>query len=148
LDWIIANIAVAALAILIDGKLIGELLRGPLVLLLWVPVEALLLSTAGFTPGKWLLGLFVRDAGGGRLSFRAALRRSAGVFAWGLALGSVIGLVTALMAHRRLKKRGATYWDEIDALEVHERDVSAWRVAVAAIVLVLSVIAAALSFAA
>jgi uncharacterized RDD family membrane protein YckC len=148
LDWIVANTAVATLVILADAELGGELVRGPLVLLLWIPLEALLLSTVGSTPGKWLLGIFVRDAGGRRLSFRAALRRSAGVFAWGLGLGSVIGLVTAFIAHRRLTRRGATYWDEVDGLEVHEQDVSSFRVAVAALVLVLSVIAVALSFAA
>jgi uncharacterized RDD family membrane protein YckC len=115
------------------------------ILFLYVPVEALLLSTVGFTPGKWLLGIFVRDAGGRRLSFRVALRRSAGVFVWGLGLVTVIGPVTALIAHRRLKKRGATYWDELDALEVHEEKVSTWRVVIAAAVLAFGVLGVALS---
>ena len=44
--------------------------------LFWVPVEALLISRWGTTPGKALLGLSVRDALGFKLPFRASLRRA------------------------------------------------------------------------
>lgn len=144
-DWIVFGTVVVALSTLVGVGPSGDYLRGPVLLLLWIPVEALLLSTVGFTLGKWLLGIVVQDAGGRRLSFRVALRRSAGVFAWGLALGSAISCVTALIAQRRLRRRGATYWDELDALEVHEVKVRVWRVVTAAIGLALGLIAVALS---
>lgn len=43
-------------------------------LFLWAPLEALLISKWGTTPGKALLGLSVRDAFGVKLSFLSALR--------------------------------------------------------------------------
>src|ERR1051326_6135030 len=43
---------------------------------LWAPLEALLISKWGTTPGKALLGLSVRDPFGFKLSFSASLRRA------------------------------------------------------------------------
>jgi len=43
---------------------------------LWVPVEAALISKWGTTPGKALFGLSVRDAAGRKLSYGSALRWS------------------------------------------------------------------------
>ena len=43
-------------------------------------LEPLCLSTWGYTPGKWLFGLKVRDADGNKLTFSAAFERLAGVF--------------------------------------------------------------------
>jgi hypothetical protein len=44
--------------------------------LLWVPIEAFLISKWGTTPGKALLGLSVRDALGFKLPYSLALRRA------------------------------------------------------------------------
>lgn len=58
-------------------------------LLIWVVValvEPLLLSTWGTTPGKWLMGLELRDYWGKKLSYGAGLQRVGSVFgqAYGL----------------------------------------------------------------
>ena len=57
------------------------LLRFVLCLLGWaleLVLEPLLLCTWGTTPGKWLLGLELRDERGGKLSFSQGLRRTWG----------------------------------------------------------------------
>ena len=50
-------------------------------------LEPLLLSTWGYTPGKWVLGLTVRNAEGGKLRFSQAAARLAGVFCRGEGYG-------------------------------------------------------------
>lgn len=50
-------------------------------------VEPILLSTWGYTPGKWIFGLQVRDEDGGRLSWRDAMQRTWLVFAKGEGYG-------------------------------------------------------------
>ena len=79
---------------------------------LWVPVEALLLSTWGTTPGKWLLRTTVRDSTGNKLKFSTALSRSLYVWAWGLGIGFPYAtLVAALFAYLELQNKGLTRWD-------------------------------------
>ena len=46
--------------------------------------EPLLLTLFGTTPGKAVLGLYVRDADGGRLRYRAAVIRTKKVLEYGL----------------------------------------------------------------
>jgi len=53
----------------------------------WLFLEALLLSTWGTTPGKWLFKTWVADAMGNRLSFMDALSRSFSVWFMGLGFG-------------------------------------------------------------
>jgi hypothetical protein len=139
-DFFVVAFAVAVLLVSLDIGLNHVLLKGTVLLFLSVPVEALLLSKLGFTPGKWLLGVVVRDAEGERLSFRAALRRSAGVWVWALGFGLtslMVALATALMAYRRLRARGATYWDELDSIKVNSAETGVARIVIAAFVIVL-----------
>jgi len=107
--------------------------------LLTIPIEAALLATWGTTPGKALLGVRVRDAGGGKLSFGAALRRAAAVWTFGLMANTII-LVTGLMSWHRLRRHGATYWDALDNHRVDHDDPPGWRISVA-IGIVLVVVA-------
>ena len=46
-------------------------------------LEPLLLSTWGTTPGKWIFGLKVRNAHGGKLTFREAAARLSALFGYG-----------------------------------------------------------------
>jgi len=112
---------------------------GNSLVLLTIPIEAALLATWGATPGKALLGISVRDAGGGKLSFGAALRRAAAVWTFGLAANQSMILVTALMSWRRLRRRGATYWDALDGHRVDHHDVGTWQILVAVVVVVLAI---------
>jgi uncharacterized RDD family membrane protein YckC len=114
-------LVVVPLTVLYEASGIGALdawLRVYL-FLLWIPVEAALLSLWGFTPGKWLFKVSVRSSEGGRLSFAQAHRRAAGVWVWGLgAWLSFVILVVASLALARHRRRGAAYWDELDGFRV------------------------------
>ncbi len=73
--------------------------------------EAMFLSTLGGTPGKWLLGIEVENADGGRLSFRDALWRSLRV--WGSGVGCNLPLVNLVAMSRA--------WRELDSSSVNAR---------------------------
>ncbi len=84
-----------------------------LVMVAWFPVEAVLLTTLGTTPGKALFAMSVRSTDGRLLDFTAALRRSFGVWLMGLGLGiPLVSLITMLVAHDRLVNTRTTRWDE------------------------------------
>lgn len=51
--------------------------------LFWLPIEALLLHYWGTTPGKWIFGIRMESANGGRLSFSAAIGRAWDVLHYG-----------------------------------------------------------------
>ena len=50
--------------------------------LLWAPLEALLISTIGTTPGKAVLGIHIRESDGSKLTFIRALKRSLSFFSF------------------------------------------------------------------
>lgn len=65
------------------GGVLGTLLNGYLSWGLLLVLEPLLLSTWGYTPGKWLFGLVLRDSDGEKLTYGDALRRTVQVFGRG-----------------------------------------------------------------
>ena len=91
--------------------------------LIWVPVEALLLSLFGATPAKWLFGIRVTHPSGEFLSFSEALNRSFLVFVQGVGFGiPFVALFTQLFAYRRLTKTGSTLWDtSVNAVVLHRK---------------------------
>ncbi len=114
-----------------------------LVPFLWLFMEALLLSTWGTTPGKWLLRTWVADAMGKRLTFADALSRSFSV--WFIGLGfdlPVITVITRIVSYCKLKSEGMTSWDrEGRCAVIHER-IGAPRIAVAVLLVVVFVLIA------
>jgi uncharacterized RDD family membrane protein YckC len=81
-------------------------------LLCWIPIDALLLSAFGRTPGKWLLGVSVSCPNGTRPHLGVSLVRALKVAFYGQALNfSVIKLFTLLAGFNRLKNEGITSWD-------------------------------------
>ena len=90
----------------------NQIIAGVILLTLWIPLEAILLSTAGNTPAKWLFGISVKTTDGGNLSFQQALRRSFLAALQGMALGiPFVAFFTQIFAYRRLTKTGTTLWD-------------------------------------
>ncbi len=84
--------------------------------LIWIILEALMLSTLGWTPGKLVLGLRVLDREGRKPTLPAALKRSVLVWAGGLAfgLGMVIPPLTMaqwLFGLWHVQRTGGTLWD-------------------------------------
>jgi len=106
-------------------------------LLLAIPLEAALLASWGATPGKWLLGVKVRDALGAKLRFGQALHRAAAVWTFGVGMNQLVTFATGPLSFRRLRRRGSTYWDELDGCRVDHAEVRGGRVAVAVLIIVV-----------
>lgn len=91
----------------------SNILFGLAILLIWVFVESLLLSSVGVTPGKWLLKTRLVPPLGEKASFGAALSRSVKVWWRGLGIGlPIISIVTLVIARSDLKESGSTTWDK------------------------------------
>lgn len=98
------------------GKNIGEISSNPLILMTqyipWFILEAVLLHYFGSTPGKWLLGLQVRNQDDSKLALSASSRRSLRVFLVGIGMGvSVFSLVCQGVSLLLAKRFGNTMWD-------------------------------------
>lgn len=79
---------------------------------LWVFVEAILLSTVGTTPGKWILNVKLKSNEGKKIKFFDALIRSLHVWSKGLGIGlPFISAITNIASYLQLKKYGITPWD-------------------------------------
>ena len=96
----------------LSGALENQIIGGFFVLTLWIPLEAIFLSTVGTTPARWLFGISVKTANGGKLSFYQGLHRSFLVAFRGMALGiPIVAFLTQIFAYRRLTRTGTTSWD-------------------------------------
>jgi uncharacterized RDD family membrane protein YckC len=109
----------------ISGVLAGHLnlwdyvFRHPILLfgpaLLWIPVEALLLSRIGTTPGKWMLGIRVTDDLGQNLAYWPALKRSSLVLVIGNGFGmptfELLPMIQGVMSWILYRRSGNTLWD-------------------------------------
>jgi uncharacterized RDD family membrane protein YckC len=99
-----------------------------MLLALWVPVETLLISAYGTTPGKALLRIRVTNADGHSLPPGTALERSFQVWMGGLGFGvPLVSLITMVMAYNRLEKQGSTAWDHALGVRVAQRHVGVGR---------------------
>lgn len=75
-------------------------------------LEPLLLSTWGYTPGKWIFGLRVRNAAGEKLSYSAAFARTAGRFARGTGYGlPIYNLVRMYQSYKACGAGEVLDWD-------------------------------------
>jgi hypothetical protein len=91
----------------------------PGTVLLWVPIEAVLLALLGTTAGKALFAIRVTSASGGRPPLGAALLRSIRVAVQGMGLGiSFVMIATWALGYFRLTRSGAAAWDEGAGLRV------------------------------
>jgi uncharacterized RDD family membrane protein YckC len=142
LDGIIASIVILGLWVLIspDSYIKWAYSYGryiSITLIIWTFVEALLLSTWGTTPGKWLLRVKVRDLNGKKLTYIPALYRALSV--WGLGEGCGIGfvsIITYTFSNFRLVSKGITAWDEKGEFRVSHKPVGYVRGVIAAVTLI------------
>ncbi|MBM3784638.1 MAG: RDD family protein [Acidobacteria bacterium] len=104
-------------------------------MVLWIPVEALMLASWGTTPGKFVLDVRVK----GDLAFGRTLNRSAQVFIKGMAAAiPIVALFSMVRSYKRLMNRGVTAWDEATGLQVAHGPVTPLRMLAAALLIVLS----------
>ena len=86
-------------------------------------MEALLLHFWGWTPGKWIFGLKLRDAQGNKLSLRAAWRRVWGVFLRGDGLNiPLYNLWRNYKCYRCCKDGEDCPWDEYENRQYTRED--------------------------
>ena len=110
---------------------------------IYILLEAGLLATWGYTPGKWLFNVSVRRPDGGKLSFSWALNRAFSVWFVGRGFNlPVLSLILPVMAYNRLKKAGKTYWDSVCGIEVRHKRVGAGAVIVTIALSVVSFVVA------
>jgi len=108
---------------------LNQLLFNILLLFIWTFIEANLISNWGTTPGKWLLNTTVRDSSGKKPSFSSALKRSVSVWWRGMGMGvPIVAIITMLVAHGKLTKKGITTWDRDGAFVVSHKKISPIRV--------------------
>lgn len=92
-------------------------------MILWIPIEATLLSMFGTTPAKWLFGIEVKTNDGNNPSFQKALKRSFLVALRGLSLT----IFTMAFAGDRILKTGIASWDNDTDLVVSHKHWSITR---------------------
>lgn len=99
-----------------------------LVVVTWMPIEAVLLSSWGWTPGKWLLRVKVRDKNGEKLNFADSTQRIVQIFIWGMACGfPFLNIIAYIYAYYRLSTKNQTYWDEGPQIRVQHKTVGVIR---------------------
>lgn len=90
-------------------------------LIIWMIIEAKLISTYGFTIGKKLLNIKVVDANNKKLTFSIALKRSFLVWLLGLGLG-ILSFFTMLISFFNLRKEKISLWDkQCKSIVVHNK---------------------------
>jgi hypothetical protein len=109
----------------------------PFEFFVWIPIEALLLSTWGTTPGKFFLRTEMKQGRKARLDFFTALKRSFNVWFRGLGMGiPFVNVVCLFVAYQRLRLLRQTSWDREENIVVSHHPIGQWRVVFAAIVAV------------
>lgn len=107
----------------------------PFEFFIWVPVESILLSTWGTTPGKFFLKTRLKAGKNYRLNFMMALRRSFAVWLRGLGMGILgINFFCLCLAYQKLKIHGITSWDRDDHVHVTHYPIGRWRIYLAAFI--------------
>ncbi|MDP4091741.1 MAG: RDD family protein [Bacillota bacterium] len=105
--------------------------------IVWAFIEALLLSTWGTTPGKWLLKVMVRDQNGNKLTFDKSLYRSLSVWALGEGCWFYLAyMFVPMFSYARLVSRGKTYWDDKGGFTVTHQKIGSLRSTIAAVILI------------
>lgn len=96
---------------------------GLVALVVWLFIEAVLLSAVGTTPIKCLFGMRVVTASGQRPTLRQAIKRSAIKWVEGLGFGlPLVSLITLWISYRTLTHLGSTAWDtKCDLWVLHKR---------------------------
>ena len=113
----------------------GEWLLGYVEWLIWLPLEALLLSRWGTTPGKWIMGIRVEHEDGRKLTFGEAIDRTWQVFVTGMgALIPIYNIYRLWKSYKAVRDGDDDEleweWNTNSVLVIKERDCPGWRPAV------------------
>jgi len=122
------------LGIWVAGRDIGATMANPWIILFqyvpWFAIEAILLQRFGTTPGKWLLGIRVRNDDGSMLALAQSMRRSMRVMFLGIGLGwGILALLCQIMAVFTTRRLGKPLWDMAGGHELETRPIHPLRIA-------------------
>lgn len=105
-----------------------NIVTGMLVLIFSMIAEAVMLHLFGYTLGKWLLNVKVRDNNGEKLTLNASFKRAFGVLFYGLGLGvPLINIYTQVCTYSDITTQGRTRWDKSAKLVVTHEPISYGR---------------------
>ncbi|HEX9060024.1 MAG TPA: RDD family protein [Clostridia bacterium] len=106
--------------------------------LIWAFIEAYFLSKWGYTLGKWLFNIKVRNAEGEKLSYQKALGRVFNLLIYGHGLCvPFVSFVTYIVSYARLVDKGITKWDEKDDIKVIHGPIDGGKAFLAVLLLVV-----------
>ncbi len=132
LDLIVFEFVLSKLSHLINSQAFDAIpswVWGVIVLLAWIPIEAICLTTWSTTPGKWLMNTHVYHENGLPLLFEQALYRSFLVCMRGFAFGlPIVSLFVANDVYRDLLRFGITSYDRELKLMVWHRPIGFARI--------------------
>lgn len=99
---------------------------------IWLPIEALLLSCWGTTPGKWIMGIRVEHEDGRKLTFGEALDRTWQVFVKGMgALIPIYSIYRLWKSYKAVRDGNSDdlewEWKVYSVQIVKERECPTWR---------------------
>lgn len=104
----------------------------------WIFIEAFLISKLGYTLGKWLLNVKVRNNMNERLSYGLGLKRAWDVLLFGQGLTfPIISFVAGLVAYDRLANTGKTRWDEKGEFIVTHTKIEKYKIFTAVLILIV-----------
>ena len=141
-DYSLLNLLIIFLRYIFSGhfSLLHFEYIAPLQFLVWVPIEAVLLSKWGYTPGKFLLRTKVRSSFGKKIDFSKALRRSFSVWVKGIGLGiPILSIFVMLYSYFKLKTVGITSWDKEEHIHVTHEPLPRGQIIISFAIIFLSV---------
>jgi hypothetical protein len=111
----------------------------PIQLLLWIPIEAVLLSFFGYTPGKFMFKTTIRTKDNKKLVFKNSLKRSFAVWMKGMGLGiPVVNIFAMFIAFSKLQTQGITSWDRDEEIIISHYPIRLYRVGIVIIIIIIS----------
>lgn len=137
--WVLFGLLVIHKSPATDTGAAWSALAGIVSVILMVLIEPLFLSTWGTTPGKWLLGLSVRNNTGQKLSYGEGLYRTVQALWYGMGFWlPIYSLVRGYKCYYDCTDGKTLEWEWDSELQL--KDEAAWRAVavVAAVVLLLS----------
>lgn len=113
----------------------------PFEFFIWIPIEALFLSTWGYTPGKFFLRTKLKQGKRLKLDYMTALKRSFSVWLRGFGLGiPVLNIFCMIVAYNKLKLLQITSWDRDEHIAVTHYPIGRWRIYLAVFVAVAGIL--------
>lgn len=127
-----------------SGRDIAAIILNPWMLLSlylpWFLVEAWLIHSFGTTPGKWLLGLKVRNEDDSLLSLKSAIWRSVRVLVSGIGFGwQLLSPLCQGMSWFTTRRIGKPIWDYLGGHKVVAASLNPFKIGILIIVFVTAV---------